>query len=189
MPLIEIKKNKFDVDIDLRYATKNNITGKKIFREKKCLLNNLAAEKLFMASQIAKDLNCKLKIFDAYRPKYVQEALWKFSPNPEFLTDPKKGSPHTRGIAVDLTLTQNNIELDMGTDFDDFSEKAFHTSRKVSIKSRKNRCLLLSIMTLAGFDFYEKEWWHYQLFNPKKFPLIQSVNQLESSTTSLTSGI
>ena len=44
-------------------------------------------------------------------------------------SDPKKGSPHTRGVAVDLTLTKNDIELDMGTDFDDFTEKAFHLSK------------------------------------------------------------
>ena len=176
MTLIEIKKNKYDVDIDLRYATKNNITGKKIFKEAKCFLNSLAAEKLLLASTIAKDFNCRLKIFDAYRPKYVQEALWKFSPNPEFLSNPDKGSPHTRGIAIDLTLTKNNIELDMGTDFDDFTEKAFHLSKNVSIKSRKNRSLLLTIMILAGFDFYEKEWWHDQLFNPKKFPLVEKIS-------------
>ena len=145
MALIEIKKNKFDVDIDLRYATKNNITGKKIFKEAKCLLDSLAAEKLLLASVIAKDFNCRLKIFDAYRPKYVQEALWKFSPNPEFLSNPNKGSPHTRGIAVDLTLTKDNIELDMGTDFDDFTERAFHLSKNVSIKARKNRSLFKTI--------------------------------------------
>ena len=60
----------------------------------------------------------------------------------------------------------------MGTDFDDFTEKAFHLSKNVSIKAKKNRALLLSIMTLAGFDFYHKEWWHYQLFESKKYPLI-----------------
>ena len=67
-------------------------------------LHNVAAEKLNLAIKIAYDFDCKLKIFDAYRPQYVQEELWKSSPNPEFLADPKKGSPHTRGIAVDLTL-------------------------------------------------------------------------------------
>ena len=47
-----------------------------------------------------------------------------------FLLILRKGSPHTtRGIAVDLTLTKNDIELDMGTDFDDFTEKAFHLSK------------------------------------------------------------
>ncbi|MBF95960.1 MAG: D-alanyl-D-alanine dipeptidase [Pelagibacterales bacterium] len=175
MALIEIKKNKFDIDIDLRYATKNNITGRKIFREGKCFLESLAAEKLFFASKIAKDFNCRLKIFDAYRPQYVQEALWKFCPDPDFLTHPKKGSPHTRGVAVDLTLTKNNVDLDMGTDFDDFTEKAYHLSKNVSLESRRNRSLLLSIMILAGFDFYEKEWWHYQLYNSKNFSLIKNI--------------
>ena len=175
MTLIEINKNKFDVDIDLRYSTKNNITGRKIFRENRCLLNDHAAQKLLFASQISKSFGYRLKVFDAYRPQYVQEALWHHSPNPEFLSDPKKGSPHTRGVAVDVTLTQDSIELDMGTDFDDFTDKAFHLSENVSIESRKNRSLLLSIMTLAGFDFYQKEWWHYQLFKPRRYPLIKSI--------------
>jgi len=176
MTLIDIKKYDFDIDIELRYANTNNITGKKIFLEEKCLLVKEAADKLFLASKIAKDFNCKLKIFDAYRPKYVQETLWNFSPNADFLTDPAKGSPHTRGIAVDLTLIKNMEELEMGTDFDDFTEKAFHLSKNVPLRIRKNRALLLSIMTLAGFDFYHKEWWHYQLFQPKKYPLINKIS-------------
>ena len=175
MTLIDIKKYEFDISVELRYAKKNNITGRKIYLENKCMLIKEAAEKLLLASKIAKTFKCKLKIYDAYRPKYVQEALWKFSPNPEFLSNPNKGSPHTRGIAVDLTLTKDNIELDMVTDFDDFTERAFHLSKNVSIKARKNRSLLLSIMILAGFDYYEKEWWHYQLFNPKNFPLIEKI--------------
>tara|TARA_E500000331_G_scaffold344014_1_gene379595 strand:+ start:1222 stop:1758 length:537 start_codon:yes stop_codon:yes gene_type:complete len=174
MSLIEIKLNKFDVDIDLRYASKRNITGKKIFKEGRCFLHPSAAQNLLSASKIAREFGLRIKILDAYRPKYVQEELWKFSPSPEFLVNPMKGSPHTRGIAIDLTLTQNNIDLDMGTDFDDFTEKAYHLSKSITKKSKRNRFLLLSIMTLAGFDFYQKEWWHYQLFESKKFPLINS---------------
>ena len=176
MTLINIKKNEINIDIELRYAKKNNITGRKIFLEGQCLLIKEAADKLFLASRIAKTYECKLKVFDAYRPRYVQEALWNFCPNKDFLSDPAKGSPHTRGIAVDLTLVKNKKELDMGTDFDDFSEKAFHLSNNVPIKVKKNRALLLSIMTLAGFDFYHNEWWHYQLFNAKKYPLINKIS-------------
>ena len=174
MTLIDIKKNEFNIEIELRYAKKNNITGKKIFIENKCLLIKEAAEKLLLASKIANTFHCKLKVFDAYRPKYVQETLWNFCPDTDFLTNPKIGSPHTRGIAVDLTLIRNSKELDMGTDFDNFTEKAFHLSKKVSIRAKKNRALLLSIMTLAGFDFYHKEWWHYQLFNSSSYPLIDN---------------
>ena len=176
MTLIDIKKYEFDISVELRYAKKNNITGRKIYLENKCMLIEEAAEKLLLASKIAKTFKCKLKIYDAYRPKYVQEALWSFCPNKKFLADPAKGSPHTRGIAVDLTLIRNNNEMDMGTDFDDFTEKAFHLSNNVSVKVKQNRSLLLSIMTLAGFDFYHNEWWHYQLFNPKKYPLINSIS-------------
>ena len=175
MTLVEIKKDFYDITLDLRYASKNNITGKKIFLENKCLLHEEAAKKLKKASSIAKNMGFFLKIFDAYRPKYVQETLWKFDPNPNFLTNPEKGSPHTRGIAVDLTLTdKNGKELFMGTDFDDFTNLAFHLSEDVNMKATLNRRMLLSIMTLAGFDHYLNEWWHYQLHKSKEYPLIDN---------------
>ena len=175
MQLIEIKKDTFNVILDLKYASKDNILGRKIFLENQCFLLEEAAEKLLDAINIAKDLGYYFKIFDAYRPSYVQEALWNFDPNPNFLSDPKKGSPHTKGIAIDLTLVDlHGNELDMGTKFDDFTENAYHLSKDISKKIKINRRLLLSIMTLAGFDFYHKEWWHYQLFNTYKYPLIKN---------------
>ncbi len=175
MQLIEIKKNTFNVTLDLKYASEDNILGKKVFQENRCFLLEDAAEKLLDAISIAKDIGYKFKIFDAYRPSYVQEALWNFDPNPNFLSDPKKGSPHTRGIAIDLTLIDfHGNELDMGTKFDDFTKNAYHLSEEVNKKVKINRRLLLSIMTLAGFDFYHKEWWHYQLFNASNYPLIKN---------------
>ena len=176
MHLIEIKKNRFDVILDLKYASEDNILGKKIFLENRCFLLEEAAVKLLDAIIIAKDLGYYFKIFDAYRPSYVQEALWSFDPNPNFLSDPKKGSPHTKGIAIDLTLIDfHGNELDMGTKFDDFTEKAYHLTKNLKKQIRINRHLLLSIMTLAGFDFYHKEWWHYQLFNSIQYQLIPNL--------------
>ena len=116
-----------------------------------------------------------MKIYDAYRPTYVQKHLWNFDPNPNFLTNPKKGSPHTRGVAVDLTLTDlKGNELEMGTRFDDFTNKAYHLSKNINRIAKINRHILLSIMTLAGFDFYLNEWWHYQLFNASNYPIIHN---------------
>tara|TARA_B100000886_G_C20280354_1_gene430898 strand:+ start:225 stop:764 length:540 start_codon:yes stop_codon:yes gene_type:complete len=175
MKLIEIKKNTFNVILDLKYAGKDNILGKVIFHENRCFLLEEAAKKLLDATTIAKDLGYYFKIFDAYRPSYVQEALWEFDPNPNFLSDPKKGSPHTKGIAIDLTLVDSNgNELDMGTKFDDFTKNSYHLSKDLEKEVRVNRRLLLSIMTLAGFDFYHKEWWHYQLYNASNYPLIKN---------------
>ena len=114
MALIDIKKNEFNIVIELRYATKNNITGKKIFIENKCLLIKEAADKLFLASKIANTFHCKLKVFDAYRPRYVQEALWKFCPNKDFLTDPKKGSPHTKGNCCRFNINKKFKRIGYG---------------------------------------------------------------------------
>ena len=132
MDLIEIKKNVFNVSIDLKYASHDNIMKKIIFRENQCFLLEEAAAKLLDAIKIARRLGYAFKIFDAYRPTYVQKALWAFYPNPNFLSDPQKGSPHTRGVAIDLTLTDfNGNELEMGTKFDDFTEKAYHLSKNL----------------------------------------------------------
>ena len=27
-------------------------------------------------------------------------------------------------------------------------------------------------MTAAGFDWYNAEWWHYQLFDPRRWPVL-----------------
>ena len=82
---------------------------------------------------------------------------------------------YSRGVAVDLTLTHNGEDLDMGTDFDEFSRLSYHGNLEISKKSYRNRLLLLGIMTDSGWDFYRNEWWHYQLFNPRRFPIIDDV--------------
>ena len=58
--------------------------------------------------------------------------------------------------------------------FYDFTKNAYHLSKEINKNAKINRRLLLSIMTLAGFDFYHKEWWHYQLFNASSYPLIKN---------------
>ena len=78
------------------------------------------------------------------------------------------------GLYVVSKQQRNENELDMGTKFDDFTKNAYHLSKEINKNAKINRRLLLSIMTLAGFDFYHKEWWHYQLFNAKDYPLIDN---------------
>ena len=98
----------------------------------------------------------KLKIFDAYRPVYVQRKLWEYLPDPNFIVPPDKGSPHSRGVAVDITLTDlKGNELDMGTGFDEFSKLSYHGNLDISNAAYQNRLLLLGIMTDAGWDFLE----------------------------------
>ena len=167
-----ITENNLNVYLDLKYATNNNFTNKKIYKKKKCYLVKSAFEHLTLACEIAAKIGYKLKIFDAYRPQSAQKLLWEIFPNPNFISPPSRGSPHSRGVAVDLTLVDNKgYEIDMGTEFDEFSKLSFHGSKQISKIAFKNRLILLGIMTTAGWDYYKNEWWHYQLFDSKKFPL------------------
>jgi D-alanyl-D-alanine dipeptidase len=172
MDLVEIKPPQWDVEIDLAYATVRNITGKPIYAHARCYLHRDAAEALARAIELARALGYRFKIFDAFRPSEAQWALWNKDPNPEFLADPRRGSPHSRGVAVDLTLVDGaGREIDMGTGFDAFTPLAHHASLEVSATAQRNRAILLGIMTAAGWDFYRNEWWHYQLFNSRRYPL------------------
>ncbi len=179
--LIEITEKKFDVILDLRYATSNNVCGQKLYASPFCYLHEAAIPHFEQAIKSAKNLGLKLKIFDGFRPLEVQQYMFnKFSSNDPkggFVSNPTGGViPHCRGVAIDLTLTDlDGNELDMGTDFDEFSELAFHNCDKISAAAQRNRLILLGLMSAAGFDFYSKEWWHYQLFKPREYEVVKTA--------------
>jgi len=173
MSLIEITQNSHPVILKLLYATNNNFTGKVIYKNPRCFLHEKAMPLFEKAIHLADRQGYRLKIFDTFRPKKAAEALWDFCPNPMYVADPQKGSNHTRGIAIDLSLIdKNGRELDMGTPFDDFTENSHHSAISPPEIAR-NRYMLLGIMISAGWDFYNNEWLHYQMFSPKDYPLIE----------------
>ncbi len=176
MSLIPVSAPDFDVDFDLRYATANNFTGKPVYARVDCYLHRDAAETLQEAIGLAAKLDLRLLVFDAFRPSEAQWALWNHTPDPEFLADPERGSPHSRGVAVDLTLIgPDGTALDMGTDFDAFTPLSHHGNPDIPAEATRNRMLLMGLMTTAGWDFYRNEWWHYQLFDaPAAYPTVYS---------------
>lgn len=179
MSLVEITPESHDVRIDLKYATADNFTGKPVYREgAKCYLHADAAGMLKTAVALAKTQGYRFTIYDAYRPPEVQWKLWEHTPDPSFLADPAKGSPHSRGVAVDLVLCQWDFTpLEMGTAFDEFHPRSHHGRLDVTPEAQRNRLLLMGIMTTAGWDFYRNEWWHYQLFNARaNYPLISDAD-------------
>ncbi|MCE3255558.1 MAG: ddpX [Rickettsiaceae bacterium] len=169
------KENGFDVELDIRYATNNNVTGEKIYDQPHSSLHKDAAQALVKAIKLAKIQGLRFKIFDAFRPITSQEFLFEKFPDGGFVSNPKTGAvPHCRGVAVDLTLIdESGKELDMGTDFDNFTDLAAHGSTEISALAQKNRYILFGIMMTAGWDFYSKEWWHYQLPNCRDYPIIR----------------
>lgn len=173
MTLIEIAPPDFDVDLEIAYASPGNFTGKPVYARPGCYLHPDAAECLATATALAGAQGLRLKIFDAFRPSEAQWVLWEHTPDPEFLADPRRGSPHSRGVAVDLTLLDaDGAELEMGTGFDDFRPIAHHGVTGIPRQAQRNRLLLLGLMTAAGWDFYGNEWWHYQLFDARRYALL-----------------
>lgn len=175
MLLLPITPDSHGVDLDLRYATADNFTGRALYRRARCYLNPEAEALLRRAAELAARLGCRLRIFDAFRPAEAQWRLWAACPDPAYIADPKRGSPHSMGAAVDLTLVdaESGRALDMGTAFDDLRPQSWHGAHGISTEAARNRTLLLGIMTSAGFDFYRNEWWHYQLFNARaRFPVL-----------------
>jgi D-alanyl-D-alanine dipeptidase len=176
MPLVEIRADSHDVAIDLRYATADNITGRPLYARSICLLHADAAAALVQARNRAAAIGLRLCLFDAYRPVEAQWALWQTLPDPRFIADPRQGSNHNRGVAVDLTLlAADGGPLDMGTGFDDMTEASHHASTAVGHEARRNRLVLAGVMAVAGFEPYPFEWWHYQLPDATRYPMIDQA--------------
>ena len=118
-----------------------------------------------------KDLS--LKIWDAYRPYSVTEKMWELIKDERYVADPKKGSGHNRGIAVDLTIIDRTTgkELDMGTGFDNFTDTAHQTFKNLPLEILNNRGLLKTVMEKNGFVAMETEWWHF-FWNNQDFELL-----------------
>ena len=171
--LVEITEAGHDVVLDIAYATDANFTGRPVYARPGCYLHPAAAERLAAAVALARPLGYRLKIFDAFRPAEAQWVLWRVRPDPEFLADPRRGSPHSRGAAVDVTLVDGGGNpLDMGTGFDAFTPLSHHGATAIGAAAQRNRLILLGLMTAAGWDFYRREWWHYQLFQARQYPLL-----------------
>jgi D-alanyl-D-alanine dipeptidase len=164
MMLQEITEAQLPVRLDLRYATSDNLTGKPVYRLARCFLHPEAVSCLARAAEQALRLGLRLSIYDAYRPPEAQWVFWRHNPDPEFVADPRQGSAHGRGAAVDLTLLDGQGRgLDMGSGFDAFTPLSWHGDAQIPAEAQRNRLLLLGIMTGAGWEHYAKEWWHYQL--------------------------
>ena len=175
--LLEIQKEIPGILVDLRYSGTNNFTGKDLYG---CLSEAFGRpeliSKLKAADRIlqARKPGYHFLIFDAARPLQSQRALWNAIQLPEskkhiYVADPKKGSIHNYGCALDISLVnESGAPLDMGTEFDFFGELAQpRCEQKLLLQGKltklqiANRELLRSCMKKAGFSGTSSEWWHF----------------------------
>jgi len=172
--LVNVRELIPDIVIDLKYNTTDNFTHEKLYSTDECLLLAGAVRRLAVVQDSLRRRRLGLKVWDGYRPRTIQFLMFDIYPDSNFVADPKRGSLHNRGAAVDLTLVDlvTGRELRMPTPFDFFGEAASQGSPNLPPDVIANRELLQRLMVdVGGFESYEAEWWHYVYPPGRRFPL------------------
>lgn len=156
----------------MKYATIDNFLKEKVYDCDDCLVRYQTAKQLIKANNEFKKEGLSILFFDCYRPLSVQKKMWKIYPDKRYVADPKKGSNHNRGTAIDITLVnQDNDTLPMGTPFDYFGRKAHHAYLNLPENVLSNRVKLKTTMEKNGFWSITSEWWHYNLNKSYQYPV------------------
>lgn len=178
--LTDVQKADPTIRVELKYATDDNFMKKKVYQElQRAYLQKETVQKLVAAHQFLKENHpgYRFLIYDAARPNSVQYHLWNRldemgiakEDKTKYVADPKIGSNHNFGCAVDLTVVDDHGKpLDMGTPFDFFGPLAYPRAEQEMLKKGKltqkqvdNREILRSAMKKAGFIVNTTEWWHF----------------------------
>lgn len=170
--------------LDIRYATANNFTGTKVYKQAKAYVRWPVAQSLkFVNAELIKR-NFALKVYDAYRPYSATVLFYELYKDTTYVASPWSGSRHNRGAAVDVSIVDltTGEEIQMPTAFDDFTEVAHPDHMDLPENVIKNRQLLITIMQQHGFRVYHSEWWHFDFMGWEGFPLMDlSFEELEKN--------
>ncbi|MFH1235930.1 MAG: M15 family metallopeptidase [Parcubacteria group bacterium] len=159
--------------LDVKYATRSNFVGKKMYNAPRAFLRHEVADRLIRANQLLRRQGYRIKLWDCYRPLDVQKILWNKKPDPQYVANPREGSMHNRGAAIDCTMVDiNGKELPMPTPFDTFSKRAHRNNHKHTATQKKYVLILERAMKRVGFVPFPTEWWHFHDPNWKKYPLL-----------------
>lgn len=179
--IVDIQSLDPTIFVELKYSTEDNFMHRDVYGDLEiCYLRKTPAEMLVRAHHRLKEKHPDLRflVYDGLRPRSIQWKLWNMlddvpeSERTNFVANPKTGSIHNFGAAVDLTLADTlGVPLDMGTGFDYFGELAFpaledsllNIGALTSIQVR-NRKILREAMQKAGFSTITTEWWHFNAF-------------------------
>ena len=172
--LIDLEKFIPGIVIDIKYATPDNFTKKVLYPKSKAFVRLPVAKALLKIQNELKLKGLELKIFDGYRPYDITVFMWGATELKKYVANPREGSRHNRGCAVDLTIidSKTRLELEMPTLYDDFTLKAHHNYKKLSKTAIKNRALLKNLMVRNGFKIMAAEWWHYDFNGWKNYELM-----------------
>jgi zinc D-Ala-D-Ala dipeptidase len=161
--------------LDIRYATKNNFTGEKVYLLARAYARKPVSEALKKAQSDFNQLGYGIKIYDAYRPYSATVRFFELMKgDTTYVASPYKGSRHNRGCAVDMTIVdlKTKQELIMPSDYDAMQKESWPTTPVLDPIVRKNRSTLISIMEKNGFKVYSTEWWHFDFIGWENFEVM-----------------
>ena len=174
--LVDLEEAMPGILVDLRYASAKNIVGRPIYRDGRARLRPQAVTRLKMVQEKLRRSGLQLIIWDAYRPPWAQEELWKAFPNPQFVAPPKPGSRHSRGTSVDVGLADlSGRPVEVPTDHDVFSPLADHDFSDLPKGARQHAEKLRRAMFDSGWSGVPDEWWHYDLRNWREYSMIKQT--------------
>lgn len=185
--LVEVQAAIPDLVLDLRYATDDNFLGRAVYPPSaRCYLRRDAAERLArVAARLRRDDGTRLVALDCYRPHAVQVLMWKLFPRRGYVADPRGGSVHNRGGAIDLTLAdRDGRPLPMPSAYDEFTRRSWHSYDGGTAAERANRARLKAAMEAEGFTPIRMEWWHYEAPGARRWTLLDvSFEELAARPT------
>lgn len=174
--LVELRSLDPTIRYDIRYATTNNFMSAAFYSQPRAFLQRPAAEAVVRAHRRLSTLGYGLLIHDAYRPWYVTKMFWDATPDSlhDFVADPRAGSRHNRGAAVDLTLfdLRTGVVIEMPSGYDEFSARAYPGYPGGTDRQRWHRDLLRQVMETEGFEVYNFEWWHFDYRDWRRYPVL-----------------
>ena len=163
--LVDLAATEATIRLDVRYATANNFLGRPVYTQARAFLRPEVARSLARAHVALRSKGFGLLVFDAYRPLSVTRLFWNELP-PEkrrFVANPRKGSNHNRGCAVDVSLYDltTGREVVMPSPYDEMSERASPDFRGGPAEARRLRDLLRTTLEASEFRVNRGEWWHF----------------------------
>jgi D-alanyl-D-alanine dipeptidase len=153
--LVELVKIDSTIKLDIRYATSNNFMKRRVYSQARAFLQRPAAEALLRAHSKLRERGYGILVFDGYRPWFVTKKFWDETPQSKriYVANPRKGSKHNRGSAVDCSLydLKTGREVKMPSPYDDFTKKAEANYSGGADEQRRARSILRSALEAEGF--------------------------------------
>jgi D-alanyl-D-alanine dipeptidase len=174
--LVELVTLDPTIKLDIRYAGANNFLGKPVYKEARAFLQRPAAESLLKAHRDLRKHGYGLLIHDGYRPWAITKLFWDMTSGiqREFVADPKTGSKHNRGCAVDLSLydlaTGQAVEMPGG--YDEMTPRSYPDYPGGPPEARAKRDLLRTAMESHDFAVEPNEWWHFNFVAWREYPIL-----------------